>query len=160
MHPLLPDCSRALQHVHRCFIARNKKGAVKKQLDQKRKGEKKAYAHTHAHAGTHTRDLTHAPQSLLSLKSQLGVCESISMRSLGFVVLLLKVLRQGPGCEASLPGLLNRRAYEHHIRPSGHLGSLSHIHTHTRTHAHFKHILPVHLRAVDSVPNLLHTQSH
>lgn len=156
MHPLLPDCSRDLQHVHRCFIARNKKGAVKKQLDQKRKGGKKAYAH--AHAGMHARDLTHAPQSLLSLKSQLGVCESISMRSLGFVVLLLKVLRQGPGCEASLPGLLNRRAYEHQIRPSGHLGSLSH--THTRTHAHFKHILPVHLRAVDSAPDLLHTQSH
>lgn len=52
-----------------------------------------------------THDLTHASQSVLSLKSQQGVFETISIRSLGFVHLttsvvkkeLVKVLRQGPG---------------------------------------------------------------
>lgn len=85
------QCSRlysALANVHRCFITRHKRG------------HKTNWTKTHS-----THDLTHASQSVLSLKSQQGVFETISIRSLGFVCLttsvvkkdLVKELRQGPG---------------------------------------------------------------
>lgn len=73
---------------HRCFITRHKRG------------HKTNWTKTHS-----THDLTHASQSVLSLKSQRGVFETISIRSLGFVSVttsvvktdLVKELRQDEG---------------------------------------------------------------
>lgn len=88
-----------------------------------------------------THDLAHASQSFLSLKSQLGVCESISMRSLGFVV------RCGEGVAESIKA----RPWIRGPRYQGYwtiaLMSTSDAPLVTSGLAHIKHILSVRRRS-------------
>lgn len=136
--PSALNCSLST-NAHRCFITRHKRG------------HKTNWTKTRS-----THDLTHASQSVLSLKSQQGVFETISIRSLGFVCPttsvvkkeLVKELRQGPGKEASLLGLLNDSAYERRLR-----------HLVTSGLTHIKHILSLGFEGGDPAPDLLHTMS-
>lgn len=74
MHPELSTLST---NAHRCFITGHKRG------------HKTIWTKTHS-----THDLKHALQLVLSLKSQQGVFETISIRSLGFVCLTTSVVKK------------------------------------------------------------------